>query len=141
MKKSGLSYPAAKKLPNKVRLLWEKSLPLTGFNMDSGSKDSSTVLLHPASTSVPDAGEKQIFVWGWITQLDLRTGSNHTSQHVAETIAKILHFRLSCPPWDDCWKGHLGHTTEKPLIVKEDEPVSDAHWDHNPTQFGLCHYQ
>ncbi|MEQ2263429.1 hypothetical protein XENORESO_007671 [Xenotaenia resolanae] len=75
------------------------------------------------------------------TQLDLRTGSNHTSQHVAETIAKILHFRLSCPPWDDCWKGHLGHTTEKPLIVKEDEPVSDAHWDHNPTQFGLCHYQ
>ncbi|XP_047224646.1 glutamate-rich protein 6 [Girardinichthys multiradiatus] len=75
------------------------------------------------------------------TQLALRTGSNHTSHHMAETIAKILHFRLSCPPWDDCWKVHLGHTTEKPLMVKEDEPVSDAHWDHNPTQFGLCHYQ
>ncbi|XP_026231211.1 glutamate-rich protein 6 [Anabas testudineus] len=62
---------------------------------------------------------------------------------VAETLSKVLSFRLSCAPQKGCWIADPSSTTEKCLQSEDEETQESVSFCEPITscQFGLCHHQ
>ncbi|XP_059200743.1 glutamate-rich protein 6-like [Centropristis striata] len=77
---------------------------------------------------------------------ELRIYEDHSIQlPAAETFAstsKVLSFRLSCAPENECWTVIPCCATEMHFKIKEEEEqVLVPFCDHKPLNFGICHHQ